>query len=402
MDAHKLKQCFPILTSQPLIYLDTAASSLTPKRVIATMNEYYTEYPVNVHRGVYQISYKATERYTAARQTIADFINADYEETVFTRGASSALNLIATSYGLNNLTANDEIIVSELEHHSHILPWQQVAKKTGAKLIYVPLNSEGRITTENFKKVLSDQTKVVALTYISNVMGYQTPLEEIIPLAHQKNAIVSVDAAQAAPHKTIDVKKLNCDFLAFSGHKMLGPTGIGILYGKRELLDKLEPVEFGGDMNDQVNLYDAVWKETPYKFETGTPPIAEAIGLAEAVRFLQELDPEAILNHEIALKQKAVEALIKLEGVTVYNPTSETGIIAFNLDGVHPHDAVSFFDQENIALRAGHHCAQLIIQWLKVPATLRASFYAYNTHEDVDTFIEVVKKARDFFTSVGF
>ena len=402
MDANRLKKDFPILTSQPLIYLDTAASSLTPQCVIDTMNEYYTEYPVNVHRGVYQISYRATKHYTEARQTIADFINAEYEETVFTRGASSALNLVATSYGLNHLQAGDEIIVSELEHHSHILPWQQVAKKTGAKLIYVPLNKDGRITVENFKKVLSDKTKVVALTYVSNVMGYETPLSEIIPLAHQKHAIVSVDAAQAAPHKHIDVKALDCDFLAFSGHKMFGPTGIGVLYGKRQYLDKLEPIEFGGDMNDNVDLYDAVWKDSPYKFETGTPPIAEAIGLAEAVRYIQSLNPQAILNHELKLKKRAVEALLDIEGVTVYNPGSETGIITFNLEGVHPHDAVSFFDQENIAMRAGHHCAQLIIKWLKVPATLRASFYAYNTEDDVDHFIDVVKKARAFFTSVGF
>ncbi len=402
MDAHKLKLDFPILQNQPLIYLDTAASSLTPQCVIDTMNEYYTEYPVNVHRGVYQISYKATEKYTQARQTIADFINATFEETVFTRGASSALNLIATSYGLSHVQKDDEIIVSELEHHSHILPWQQVAKKTGAKLIYVPLNKEGRITVENFKRVLTDRTKVVALTYISNVMGYETPLQEIIPLAHQKGAIVSVDAAQAAPHKTIDVKKLNCDFLAFSGHKMFGPTGIGVLYGKQKLLDSIEPIEYGGDMNDNVELFDAVWKDTPYKFETGTPPIAEAIGLAEAVRYLQKLKPEAILAHEQKLKELAVKALLKLDGVTVYNPTSETGIINFNLDDVHPHDAVSFFDEDHIAMRAGHHCAQLIIKWLKVPATLRASFYAYNTEEDVKTFTEAVKKARDFFTSVGF
>ena len=402
MDAHKIKKDFPILLHQPLIYLDSAASSLTPQCVIDKMNEYYNEYPVNVHRGVYQISFLATEKYTEAREIIARFLNAAFEEIVFTRGASSALNLIATSYGLNNLNEKDEIIVSELEHHSHILPWQQVAKKTGAKLIYVPLNKEGRITVENFKKVLTDQTKVVALTYISNVMGYETPLKEIIPLAHQKGAIVSVDAAQGAPHTTLDVKALDCDFLAFSGHKMFGPTGIGVLYGKQHLLDAMEPIEFGGDMNDHVDLYDAVWKDSPYKFETGTPPIAEAIGLAEAVNYLQSITAEKILQHEKKLQQRALKALKEISGITIYNPNSDTGIINFNIDDVHPHDAVSYFDQENIAMRAGHHCAQLIIKWLNVPATLRASFYAYNTEDDVDQFIATLKKAREFFTSVGF
>ncbi len=396
------KDEFPILTRQRLVYLDTAASSLTPKRVIDKMNEYYGEYPVNVHRGVYALSHRATEQYTNARETIAEFIGADFNEVVFTRGASSALNLVALTYGAQHLKPGDEVIVSELEHHSHVLPWQQIAKKTGAKLIYVPLSKEGRITTEAFKTVLTDKTKIVALTHVSNVMGYVTPLEEIILLAHEKGAIVSVDAAQSAPHMPLDVKTLDADFLAFSGHKMCGPTGIGVLYGKRELLDQLEPLEYGGDMNDNVEKDTGTWKDTPYKFETGTPPIAEAIGLAEAIHYLTSIGFDTVRNHEHTLFKRALEGLKKIPGITVYNESADTGIVNFNIEGVHPHDAVSFFDGEHVALRAGHHCAQLLIKWLDVPATLRASFYIYNDEADVDAFLDVVKRARDFFTSIGF
>ncbi len=402
MNVLTLKKDFPVLDDESLVYLDTAASSLKPRQVIDKLDEYYQKYSVNVHRGVYNLSYVATELYENSRQKIADFINADFNEIVFTKGASSALNLVASSYGLNNLKATDEIIVSELEHHSQVLPWQNVSKITKAKLVYVKLNEEGRITIENFKKVFNDHTKVVALNYVSNVMGYIAPLEEIIKLAHEKNAIVVVDAAQAAPHKKIDVKKLDCDFLAFSGHKMCGPTGIGVLYGKKALLDEMVPIEFGGDMNDNVDLYSATWKETPYKFETGTPPIAEAIGLGAAVDYLENIGLDKIAKHERMLKDYTLEKLKKISGVTVYNETTETGIISFNLDNVHPHDAVTFFDGDHICMRAGHHCAQLIIKWLNVSATLRVSFYLYNTIEDCDKFITSVKNARAFFTKVGF
>jgi len=402
MEPLELKNDFPVLNETDTVYLDTAASSLTPTSVIERMDEYYRHYPVNVHRGVYNLSFRATSMYENARREIAAFINASFEETVFTRGASSALNLVALTYGMANLGPGDEVIVSELEHHSHVLPWQQVAKRTGATLVYVPLDEAGRITTDNFRSVLSEKTKIVALTYISNVMGYETPLEPIIALAHEKGAIVSIDAAQAAPHRTIDVKTLDCDFLAFSGHKMCGPTGIGVLYGKKALLDNMDPLEYGGDMNDNVEKFDVTVKDTPYKFETGTPPIAEAIGLAEAVRYLKKIGFEKIIAHEKRLKDQAIKQLSAIDGITVYNPTTETGIIAFNLDGVHPHDAITFFDEDNIAMRAGHHCAQLLIRFLNVAATLRASFYLYNTDADVKRFIKNVKEAREFFTSVGF
>jgi len=310
--------------------------------------------------------------------------------------------LVATSYGLNNVTSEDEIIVSELEHHSQVLPWQNVANITKAKLVYVPLDKEGRITIENFKSVLSEKTKVVAINYVSNVMGYVTPLKEIIELAHQQGAVVSVDAAQAAPHMAIDVKDLDADFLAFSGHKMLGPTGIGVLYGKFDLLQKMPPIEFGGDMNDNVNKFDASWKDAPYKFETGTPPIAEAIGLGEAIKYLQNVGLENIKQHERDLKKYTVAKLKEMDDIIIYNEANDSGIISFNIEGVHPHDAITYFDGDNICMRAGHHCAQLIIKWLNVVATLRVSFYLYNTYEECDAFVESCRQARDFFKGVGF
>jgi len=402
MDPKILKKDFPVLDDKTLVYLDTAASSLKPTKVIKKIDEYYEKYSTNVHRGVYNLSYIATELYENSRKKISDFINADVEEIVLTRGASSALNLVATSYGLNNLTSDDEIIVSELEHHSQVLPWQNVSRITKAKLVYVKLNKEGRITVENFKKVLNKNTKVVALNYVSNVMGYISPIKEIIKLSHEVGAVVSVDAAQAAPHKQIDVKDLDCDFLAFSGHKMLGPTGIGVLYGKKRLLEEMPPIEFGGDMNDNVNLYDASWKDSPYKFETGTPPIAGAIGLGAAIDYLLEVGLDNIAAHELKLRDYTVKKLLEIDDIIVYNPTAKTGIITFNILGVHPHDAVTFFDGDNICMRAGHHCAQLIIKWLEVVATLRISFYLYNTIEDCDKFITSVINARDFFKSVGF
>jgi len=402
MNPYDIRKDFPVLSDPTLVYLDTSATSLKPQTVLDSMDKYYKEYGVSVHRGVYNLSYVATAKYEEAREKVSHFINASFTEVVFTRGASSALNLVASSYGLNNITKDDEIIVSELEHHSHVLPWQNVSRITGAKLIYVPLDTEGRITIENFKKVLNNHTKVVALTYVSNVLGYITPLKEIIKLSHEVGAVVSVDAAQAAPHMKIDVQDLNCDFLAFSGHKMMGPTGIGVLYGKRVLLDAMPPIEFGGDMNDNVNKYDASWKETPYKFETGTPPIAEAIGLGAAIDYILQLGLDNIHKHEYKLKEYTINKLNKMDSIILYNETGDTGIISFNIKGVHPHDAITFFDQDNICMRAGHHCAQLIIKWLEVVATLRISFYVYTTQEDCDKFIESLQRAVTFFEEMGF
>ena len=393
-----IKKDFPVLVNNPdLVYLDSCASSLKPKVVIDKINEYYNKYGVNVNRGVYTLSYHATEEYEETREVVAKFINAKSKEVIFTRGASSALNLVASSYGMANINEGDEIIVSELEHHSNVLPWQNVSKIKKGILKYVELDSEGKITVDAFKKVLTNKTKVVALTYVSNVMGYITPIKEIIELAHEVGAVVIVDAAQAVPHMKIDVKELNADFLAFSAHKMLGPTGLGVLYGKYKLLQEMDPIEFGGDMNDNVELYEAHFKNAPYKFETGTPPIAEVIAFKEAIRYLENLGFEKIEAHQETLRNHLMEEMLKIDGVKVYNKSATTGVVSFNIWDAHPHDVSTMFDEEHIALRAGHHCAQLITKWLEVPGTLRACVYIYNTLEDVDKFIEAVKKAAKYF-----
>lgn len=398
MNLDKIRNAFPVLRNNPrLAYLDNAAMALKPDCVIDAVNHYYSKLGVNVHRGVYKLSYEATDLYEEARATVAKFINSPFESVVFTRGASASLNLVAQSYGLSFLKPGDEIITSELEHHSSCMPWSNVAKLTGAKIKYVPLNEEGRITVEAFKSVLTKNTKVVALNYVSNVMGYITPIKEIIKLSHEAGAIVSVDAAQAVPHMKVDVIDLDCDFLSFSGHKLCGPTGIGVLYGKKELLAKMPPIEFGGDMADTVTTESMTYKDAPYKFETGTPIIASAIGLAKACEFLNEIGLDNIAKYEYMLKEEALKELKKLEGIHIYNETCETGIISFNLDGVHPHDAASVFDKNDVCIRAGHHCAQLITSWLGTIGTVRASFYFYNTIDDVKNFVASVKEAIEFF-----
>jgi len=385
-----------------MVYLDTAATSLKPQVVIDSVNHYYRDLSSNIHRGMYQSAVESTRLYEETREIVAGFINAKTEEVVYTRGTTSGLNLIAFSYGLDTLQEGDEIIVSELEHHSSFLPWQQVAKRTKAKLRFVPLDHEGRITIEGFKSVLNDKTKVVALTYVSNVMGFITPIKEIIQLAHEQGAKVIVDAAQAIQHLTIDVKALDCDFLAFSGHKMLGPTGIGILYGKDELLTKMEPVEYGGDMNEDVEKAESTWKRSPQKFEAGTMPIASVIGLSEAIKYLKNIGLETIQQHISNVHRYAVAQLTKIEGVTIYNQGSKTGIIAFNLDNVPSHDAISFFAEQQVALRAGQHCAKLICDWLGIHSCLRASIYLYNSYQDVDQFISSAKEAVTYFKELGF
>ncbi len=398
MDLARLRDDFPVLKRKHVRYFDTAATSLTPKPVVSRMQDYYENLSANVHRGVYGLSHEATEQYETARGTIARFINASPGECVFTRGASSALNLVATGL-TDRIGAGDEIIVSELEHHSNFLPWLNLAKRKGAKLVFVPLTKEGRITTDNFKSVLTDKTKIVSLTHVSNVFGYKTPVEAITRLARAKGATVVVDAAQSAPHIPIDVKRIDCDFLAFSSHKALGPTGLGVLYGKKARLEEMEPVEYGGDMVDLAEKDHATWQDPPIKFETGTPPIAEVLGFAEAVRYIESIGFATIKKHEDALRDYAMAKLRTLESVTIHNENTEGSVISFNIDGVHPHDAVTILDHEGYALRAGHHCAQPLMSWLRVPATLRASFYIYNTKEECDGLVEAVRQARDYFLS---
>ena len=401
MMTDRIKSDFPQLKSGHS-YLDSAAMSLKPSRVIETIDDYYRRLSVNVHRGLYDASVEATKMYEASRDIIAAFINASREETIFTRGTTDSLNMIALALSEKFVGPEDEIITSELEHHSSFLPWQVIAMKKGAALRFVPLNEEGRISVENFKKVLCERTKIVALTYVSNVMGYVTPIEEITRLAHEVGAIVIVDAAQAVPHFTVDVKKIDADFLAFSGHKMLGPTGIGILYGKKKWLEMLEPVEYGGDMNEEVGKELSTWKEPPYRYEAGTMPVAEAIGLGEAVKCLEDYGMENIARREKEVLASAISRMKKIDGVEIYNQGTDTGIIAFNLKNVPSHDAVSFYAENGVDIRAGHHCAQLVTKWLGIPSCLRASFYLYSDESDAIRLAEVTEKAVGYFQSLGF
>lgn len=393
-----VKKDFPVLVNNPnLSYLDTGATALKPYQVINKMDEYYKEYGVNVNRGVYKLSYKATLEYEETRTLTAKFLNAREKEIVFTKGATNALNMVALGFGMNYINEGDEIITSELEHHSNVLPWVNVAKKKNATIKYIPLDSTGRITIEGFLQVLSDKTKVIALTYVSNVMGYITPIKEIIKIAHEKGIIVVVDAAQAVPHMKIDVKELDCDFLAFSAHKMMGPTGFGILYGKYKYLKQMEPIEYGGDMIDTVDKYENEAKDAPFKFEAGTPAIAEAIAFKEAIKYIESIGYENIQAHEAELLSYAKEKLKDIEGITIYNKDAETGIISFNVNKAHPHDVATIFDENEVCLRAGHHCAQLITKWLECIGTLRACIYIYNDYQDIDKFVEAIKVAVKYF-----
>lgn len=398
IDVNEIRKHFAVYDKYPnLCYLDSAASALKLKEVNESLFNYMAYNGTNVHRGVYKLSYEATNEYEETREIVAKFINAKTEEIVFTRGASAALNLVALSYGLNFLKSGDEIISSELEHHSSQMPWLNVANKTGAKINYIELDAESKITIENFKKLLNKNTKVVALTHVSNVMGYLTPIKEIIKLAHEVGAVVIVDGAQSVPHLKVDVKELDCDFLAFSGHKLMGPTGVGVLYGKKKILDKMPPVEFGGDMAEDVYVDHMSYKDTPYKFETGTPMIAEVIALKEAIKFINKVRIDKIYEHEKELFNLAIKGLEKIPNVIIYNKSAETGIISFNIKGTHPHDAASVYDKNNVCIRAGHHCAELIMHHLNVVGTVRASFYLYNDEEDVKTFLKATEEAAEFF-----
>ena len=405
LDTTKIRKDFKILeesmNEKPLVYLDSAATALKPKSVLEAMEHYHTKASANVHRGVYQISNIATQMYEDARKRVATFINANSErEIVFTKGATSALNLVAMSYGLHHLKPGDEILTTELEHHSSFLPWQNVAKITGATLKFIPLTEEGRITVENFSSALTADTKVVALNHVSNVMGYIAPIKEICELAHLQNAIVVVDAAQSAPHIEINVQDLGCDFLAFTGHKVYGPTGIGVLYGKFDLLNTMEPAEFGGEMIDIVEKSGSTFKDAPFRFEAGTPPIAGAIGLAAAIDYLSHLGWDHVNGHELELRDYAIGQMTKIEGLKIFNKETDLGIISFNVDRVHPHDMATVYDVNGICVRAGHHCAQLLMSWLCQPATLRVTFSIYNTKEDVDALIRATLEGKETFGDV--
>jgi cysteine desulfurase / selenocysteine lyase len=405
MDIKDIRSQFPILDQQvngkPLVYLDSAATSQKPIRVIETLEKYYKEYNSNVHRGVHTLGTKATDGYEGAREKVRRFINASsMEEVIFTRGTTTALNMIAAGYGREKLSAEDEIVITYMEHHSNIIPWQQVARKTGATLKYIPLQEDGTISIEEARKTITSNTKIVSVMYVSNVLGSVNPIKEITKIAHENGAIMVVDGAQAAPHMKVDVQELDCDFFAFSGHKMCGPTGIGVLYGKKQHLENMEPVEFGGEMIDFVQLQESTWKELPWKFEAGTPIIAGAIGLGAAIDFLNEIGLDSIQAHDEKLAKYASERMSEIEGLKIYGPKHRTGLVTFTMDDVHPHDVATVLDADGIAVRAGHHCAQPLMKWLKVSATARASFYLYNTEEEIDLLVEGLIKTKEYFNNV--
>jgi len=408
MNIQDVRQHFPILNQEvnghPLVYLDSAATSQKPVQVIETLDKYYREYNSNVHRGVHTLGTKATDAYEGAREKVKNFINAkSMEEIIFTRGTTTALNTVAQSYAMANLSEGDEIIISPMEHHSNIIPWQQVAKRTGAVLKYFPLQKDGTISIADVEATVTSSTKLVSVTYVSNVLGVINPVKEIAAIAHKNGAVLVVDAAQGAPHMKVDVQDIDCDFLGFSGHKMCGPTGIGVLYGKKELLEKMEPIEFGGEMIDFVGLYESTWKELPWKFEAGTPIIANAIGLGAAIDFLQEVGLDNIIEHEHKLAAYAMEKMSSIDGLTIYGPQdakNRAGVITFNIEDVHPHDVATVLDAEGIAVRAGHHCAQPLMKWLNVSATARASFYLYNSEDEIDKLVEGISKTKEYFSDV--
>lgn len=404
MIGRELREQFPILNQEinghPLVYLDSAATSQKPRSVIDAIQAYYEKDNSNVHRGVHTLGSRATDAYEGAREKVARFINAARtEEIVFTRGTTSALNLVASSYGRSVCGEGDEIVITQMEHHSNFIPWQQVAKATGATLKFIPMQEDGTLLLSDVEQTITDRTKIVSIAYASNVLGIVNPVKQIAEIAHRHGAVIVVDGAQSTPHMRIDVQDLDCDFYALSGHKMCGPTGIGALYGKMALLEKMEPIEFGGEMIDFVELYDSTWKDVPARFEAGTPIIAGAVGLGAAIDFLNEVGLDNIHKHEMQLGAYAVERLSEIEGLSIYGPRSERiGLVTFNLEDVHPHDVATVLDAKGIAVRAGHHCCQPLMRWLKVSATARASFYLYNTEADIDRLAEALRETKEYFS----
>ncbi len=403
-DIAAVRADFPILQTRvngkPLVYLDNAASSQKPTRVIETLAAYYREINANVHRGVHTLSEEATRRYEAARARVARFLNARSDaEIIWTRNTTEAINLVAYSWGLANLKPGDEVLTTEMEHHSNLVPWQIITQRTGATLRHLPVDDAGYLRMDLLGDFLNERTRLFAFTAMSNVLGTINPVEELVAAAHSVGALALVDGAQSVPHLPVDVQALNCDFLAFSGHKMCGPTGIGGLYGRRELLEEMPPFLGGGDMIREVHLDHARWNYLPWKFEAGTPAIAEAIGLGAAVEYLTELGMEWVHAQESQLVRYAMERLSEIEGLRILGPSADDrgGVVAFTLGDIHPHDIAALLDREGIAIRAGHHCAQPLHERYGLAATARASFYFYNTFEEIDRLVEGLERVRQIF-----
>jgi cysteine desulfurase/selenocysteine lyase len=402
LDAHRLRADFPFLeelvNGRPFAYLDSAVSTQKPRQVLDAMREFYEHSYTNVHRSVYRLAERATEGFEGARQKVAAFVNAPSErDVVFTRSATEALNLVAYAWGLDNLGEGDVVVVTELEHHSNFVPWQFIAQRTGATFRHIPIDDQGELQLDALDGIAREgRVKVVANNLVSNSLGTINPVEKLAAWAHEHGAIMVVDAAQAAPHRPIDVQELGCDFLAFSSHKMCGPSGVGALWGRRELLEAMSPFNLGGEMIRSVAIEKTTWNELPYKFEAGTPAIAEAFGFGVAVDYVSEIGLEAIERHEQELVAYAMGRLAELEWVTVYGPPADrrAGIVSFNVDGVHPHDVSQVLDWDGIAVRGGHHCTQPLMARLGVSATTRASFYVYSIPEEVDRLIEGLHKVK--------
>jgi cysteine desulfurase / selenocysteine lyase len=405
LDAHKLRADFPIFEQEihghPLAYLDSAASSQKPRQVLDAMTELYETSYANIHRGVYDLGERATEAYEGAREKARGFINADStREVVFTRNVTAALNLVAYAWGLDNLGPGDVVLVTEMEHHSNFVPWQYIAKRTGAEFAAIPVDREGELQLDRLDSLADrGRIKVVACTYVSNSLGTINRVETLIQWAHEQGAIAVVDAAQAAPHRRVDVQALGCDFLGFTGHKMCGPTGIGVLWGRRELLERMSPFELGGHMIRKVTVEETTWNELPHKFEAGTAPIAEAVGLGAAIDYVTEVGLDALERYEHELLDYALPRLDEVPGVRLFGPPADrrAGIVSFEVDGVHPHDVAQILDWEGVAVRAGHHCNQPLMHRLGVPATTRASFYLYTVPEEIDRLVAGLHKVRKTF-----
>ncbi|MCL5267706.1 MAG: cysteine desulfurase [Bacteroidetes bacterium] len=401
---HDLKHDFPIFfhwdsKGKPLIYLDSAATTQKPRQVIQAIDDYYSKYNANVHRGTYELSQVATDLYEESRTEVARFINAhESESIVFTRNATESLNLIAYAWGLNNLHEGDEVILSEMEHHSNLVPWHIVARHTGAVLKFIKMGGDFQLDLSSLRKNLTAKTKIVSVVHVSNVLGTINPVKEIARLAHEAGAMVIIDGAQSVPHMPVDVQDIGCDFFAFSGHKMCGPTGIGVLYGRLEILDRMEPFLGGGEMINEVFPTTSNYAKPPYKFEAGTPNISGAIGLKAAIEYLENIGLQNVMAHEIELGNYAAERLGAIEGIHIFRPKKAgTGVISFTVDNVHPHDISTILDSEGIAIRAGHHCAQPLMRTLQVQSTARASFYVYNDKQDVEALAKALEKGVAIF-----
>jgi len=404
LQVEEIRKDFPILKrkvhGKRLVYVDNAATTQRPECVIDATSDYYANHNANPHRGVHQLSIEATEAYEGARAKLASFINASEDEVIFTKGTTEGINLARYGWGSSHIKKGDLIVLTMMEHHSNIVPWQLLAKQVGARIGYVRLTSDGRLDMDHFEELMNDAPALVAFTHCSNVLGTINDAAKLTSLAKRSGAATVVDAAQSAPHMPVDVRSIGCDFLAFSGHKMLGPTGIGVLYGKKSVLGETEPFEAGGDMIREVHTTGATWNDLPYKFEAGTQNSAGAVGLAAAVDYLNKIGMQRVRAHEEAVSSYALEQMGKFPGITVYGPRDSHdrgGVVSFNMGDIHPHDMASILDEEGVAIRSGHHCAQPLMELLNVPAMSRASFYIYNSFDDVDALMLGLSKAKTVF-----